>query len=105
MSCDAGGLRTRHANGRMIADQHACRHSGVRSRGRADGALRTSSRVGYLLAGLVIGPGGLQLLATSETTRFLAELGIIFLMFMAGLEFSLPAMIAARREVFVAGSL
>jgi len=60
---------------------------------------------GYLLAGLVIGPGGPQLLATSETTRFLAELGIIFLMFMAGLEFSLPAMIAARREVFVAGSL
>ena len=61
--------------------------------------------LGYLLAGLVIGLGGLQLLATSETTCFFAELGIIFLMFMVGLEFSLPAMIAARREVFVAGTL
>src|SRR5258707_7870489 len=60
---------------------------------------------GYLLAGLVIGPRGLQLIATSDETSFLAELGIIFLMFMVGLEFSLPAMIAARRDVFGAGSL
>ena len=60
---------------------------------------------GYLLAGLVIGPHGLQLIATSDETRFLAELGIIFLMFMVGLEFSFSAMIAARRDVFVAGSL
>jgi hypothetical protein len=37
--------------------------------------------------------------------RFVAELGIIFLMFMVGLEFSLSAMIAAGREVFGAGSL
>jgi Kef-type K+ transport system membrane component KefB len=37
---------------------------------------------GYLLAGLVIGPHGLQLIGTSDETRFLAELGIIFLMFM-----------------------
>src|SRR4030088_3793962 len=60
---------------------------------------------GYLLAGLVIGPHGLQLIATGDETRFLAELGIIFLMFMVGLEFSLSAMIAARRDVFGAGSL
>jgi len=61
--------------------------------------------LGYLLAGLVIGPHGLQLLAASDEIRFLAELGVIFLMFMVGLEFSLPAMIAARAEVFGAGSL
>src|SRR5712672_412682 len=60
---------------------------------------------GYLLAGLVIGPHGLHLIATSDETRFLAELGIIFLMFMVGLEFSFPAMIAARRDVFGAGNL
>lgn len=60
---------------------------------------------GYLLAGLIIGPHGLHLITTSDETRFLAELGIIFLMFMVGLEFSLPALIAARRDVFVAGSL
>jgi CPA2 family monovalent cation:H+ antiporter-2 len=60
---------------------------------------------GYLLAGLVIGPHGLQLIGTSNETRFLAELGIIFLMFTVGLEFSIPNMIAARRDVFGAGSL
>jgi monovalent cation:H+ antiporter-2, CPA2 family len=66
---------------------------------------RLPAAAGYLLAGLVIGPHGLQLIATSDETTFLAELGIIFLMFMVGLEFSLPAMIAARRDVFGAGSL
>jgi hypothetical protein len=43
---------------------------------------RLPAAAGYLLAGLVIGPHGLQLIATSDETRFLAELGIIFLMFM-----------------------
>ena len=61
--------------------------------------------VGYLLAGLVIGPHGLQSLAASDETKFLAELGIIFLMFMVGLEFSLPTMIRAHTHVFGAGSL
>src|SRR5258705_10825853 len=60
---------------------------------------------GYLFAGLLIGPHGLHLIATSDETGFLAELGIIFLMFMVGLEFSVSAMIAARRDVFGAGSL
>lgn len=67
--------------------------------------LRFPAAGGYLLAGLVIGPHGFQLIAASDESRFLAELGIIFLMFMVGLEFSLSAMIAARRDVFGAGSL
>jgi CPA2 family monovalent cation:H+ antiporter-2 len=41
----------------------------------------------------------------SDETQFLAGLGVIFLMFMVGLECSLPAMIAAYRDVFGAGSL
>ena len=67
--------------------------------------IRLPAPVGYMAAGVVIGPHGLQLLVASDETRFLAELGIIFLMFMVGLEFSLPAMIAARRDVFGAGCL
>jgi monovalent cation:H+ antiporter-2, CPA2 family len=67
--------------------------------------LRFPAAGGYLLAGLVIGPHGLRLIAASDEARFLAELGIIFLMFMVGLEFSFSAIIAARREVFGAGSL
>src|SRR5260370_9936118 len=67
--------------------------------------IRLPAAGGYLLAGLVIGPRGLHLIATSDETRFLAELGIIFLMFMVGLEFSIPSMIAARPDVFRAGTL
>ncbi|MEA2782875.1 MAG: monovalent cation:H+ antiporter-2, family [Rhodospirillaceae bacterium] len=61
--------------------------------------------LGYLLAGLVIGPHGLGLLSAGEETRFLAQLGVVFLMFMVGLEFSIPAMIAARADVLGAGGL
>jgi CPA2 family monovalent cation:H+ antiporter-2 len=61
--------------------------------------------VGYLLGGLIIGPHGLHLLEASDETRFLADLGIIFLMFMVGLEFSPTAITAARRDVLGAGSL
>lgn len=61
--------------------------------------------VGYLVAGLAIGPPGLGILAPSEGTEFLSELGVVLLMFMVGLEFSLPKMIAARATVFGAGGL
>jgi monovalent cation:H+ antiporter-2, CPA2 family len=64
-----------------------------------------STVVGYLLAGLAIGPHGFGLLTPSEGTGFLSELGVVFLMFMIGLEFSLPKMIAARTAVFGAGGL
>lgn len=66
---------------------------------------RMPAAMGYLLAGVVIGPHGLQLVTAGEETRFLAELGLIFLMFMVGLEFSLPKLIAARIDVLLAGSL
>jgi monovalent cation:H+ antiporter-2, CPA2 family len=61
--------------------------------------------VGYLVAGLAIGPHGLGILALSEGTEFLSELGVVLLMFMVGLEFSLPKLIAARATVFGAGGL
>ena len=61
--------------------------------------------MGYLLAGLAIGPYGLNLVEMGDDTRFLAELGLIFLMFMVGLEFSLDSLLAARTDVLLAGSL
>jgi CPA2 family monovalent cation:H+ antiporter-2 len=60
--------------------------------------------VGYLLAGFAIGPHGLKFVAVTDETTFLAELGIIFLMFMIGLEFSLSEIIIAGRDIFGAGS-
>ncbi len=61
--------------------------------------------IGYLATGLLIGPYGLGLLALTEGTRFLAELGVVLLMFMVGLEFSIPRMLAARQLIFGMGGL
>jgi CPA2 family monovalent cation:H+ antiporter-2 len=61
--------------------------------------------LGYLVAGFALGPHVLNLAGVTDQARFLAELGVIFLMFTVGLEFSLPVMFAARTDVFGAGAL
>ncbi|MEO3385386.1 cation:proton antiporter [Mesorhizobium sp. CAU 1741] len=68
-------------------------------------ALRMPAVTGYLLVGVALGPYGFDLINSAEETHFLAELGLIFLMFMVGLEFSIPAILGARRDVLVAGSI
>jgi monovalent cation:H+ antiporter-2, CPA2 family len=65
-------------------------------------ALPTS--MGYLVVGLVLGPHALGVISDSGTTRLLAELGVAFLLFTLGLEFSVPRMLAMRREVFGLGA-
>ncbi len=59
--------------------------------------------LGYLLAGIVIGPKATGLIPPDEATRGLAEFGVIFLMFTVGLEFSLAQLYAMRRTVFGLG--
>jgi CPA2 family monovalent cation:H+ antiporter-2 len=61
--------------------------------------------LGYVAVGLAIGPHALGVFPESETTHLLAELGVVFLLFTLGLEFSWPRMVALRREVFGLGSL
>ncbi|WP_431285008.1 cation:proton antiporter [Humitalea sp. 24SJ18S-53] len=67
--------------------------------------LSFSPIIGYLAAGLLVGPHGFNLLGATEGIRFLGELGVALLMFIVGLEFSLPRMIAARSVVFGLGGL
>ena len=56
--------------------------------------LRQPVVLGYLLAGMVVGPDvPVPLLADSETVQTLAELGVILLMFSLGIEFSLPKLL------------
>lgn len=57
----------------------------------------------YLAVGILIGPHALALLPDSEDTRYLAEFGVVFLMFSIGLEFSLPKLRAMRRTVWGLG--
>lgn len=57
----------------------------------------------YLFVGILVGPHGLGWIPDSTDTRLLAEFGIVFLLFTIGLEFSLPQMVAMRREVLILG--
>jgi CPA2 family monovalent cation:H+ antiporter-2 len=57
----------------------------------------------YLAVGILIGPNALGLVPDTQQTRYLAEFGVVFLMFSIGLEFSLPRLRAMRRIVFGLG--
>jgi CPA2 family monovalent cation:H+ antiporter-2 len=59
--------------------------------------------LGYLLAGIAIGPHALGWIPESKEGRYLAEFGVVFLMFSIGLEFSLPKLFQMRRTVFGLG--
>jgi CPA2 family monovalent cation:H+ antiporter-2 len=63
------------------------------------------SILGYLVVGMALGPHALRLITQANITSDLAELGVVFLLFTLGLEFSLPRMMAVRREVFGLGAL
>lgn len=59
--------------------------------------------LGYLAVGIALGPHALGVVPLDETTRYLGEIGVVFLMFSIGLEFSLPQLHAMRRAVFGLG--
>ena len=61
--------------------------------------------LGYLAVGVVIGPHALALSSNAEGVRYLGEFGVVFLMFVIGLEFNLPKLRAMRRHVFGLGLL
>jgi CPA2 family monovalent cation:H+ antiporter-2 len=63
------------------------------------------SILGYVTVGLILGPHAIGVFPESDTTHLLAELGVVFLLFTLGLEFSWPRMVALRREVFGLGSM
>ena len=67
-------------------------------------ALKLPPLVGYLVVGLLLGPHALALAPDTDVTRWLAEIGVVFLMFSIGLEFSLPKLRAMRSLVFGLGA-
>jgi CPA2 family monovalent cation:H+ antiporter-2 len=66
-------------------------------------SLKLPPMLGYLAAGVLIGPHALALTQNSDAVRHLGEFGVVFLMFAIGLEFSLPKLRAMRRQVFGLG--
>ena len=67
--------------------------------------LGLGSVLGYLIAGALIGPWGLRLIADVEATRHLSEFGVVLMLFVIGLELEPRRLWSMRSEVFGGGSL
>lgn len=68
-------------------------------------AFKLSPVLGYLVAGTAIGPYGFSLISNTQITAGFAEFGIIFLLFLIGLELSLERLRSMRKHVFGFGSI
>ena len=67
--------------------------------------LKLPPMLGYLVVGVLIGPNALGLARDSASVNYLAEFGVVFLMFVIGLEFNLPKLKSMRTAVFGLGLL
>ena len=67
--------------------------------------LKLPPMLGYLAVGVVIGPHALALSNNADSVRHLGEFGVVFLMFVIGLEFNLSKLRSMRQHVFGLGLL
>jgi monovalent cation:H+ antiporter-2, CPA2 family len=65
--------------------------------------LKLPPMLGYLAVGVVIGPNALAVAKNADGVRHLGEFGVVFLMFVIGLEFNLPKLRTMRHHVFGLG--
>jgi monovalent cation:H+ antiporter-2, CPA2 family len=66
-------------------------------------SLKLPPMLGYLAVGVLIGPNALAFAHDSASIQYLAEFGVVFLMFAIGLEFNLPKLRALKTAVFGIG--
>ena len=67
--------------------------------------IKIPSVVGFLITGIIVGPAGLGLIHNQDSIDFFAELGIIFLLFTIGLEFSIRHILKSRNFFLIGGSV
>lgn len=67
--------------------------------------LRQPPIIGYILAGIVLGPTGLGFVPTSDSITLLAELGVLLLLFLIGMELSLRAFVMVLRPAMITAAL
>lgn len=65
---------------------------------------KLGSVLGYLTAGIIIGPASLGLINSVETTQSIAQFGIVLLMFVIGLELQPSRLWVLRKSIFGLGS-
>ncbi len=61
--------------------------------------------LGFLITGIIVGPHGLNLIKAVHEVELLAEIGIIFLLFLIGIEFSLKGLASVKKTVLMGGML
>src|SRR6266850_3320352 len=67
--------------------------------------LRLPATIGFIVTGVLMGPGGLGLIRDPVLVRTLAEFGVVLLLFTVGLEFSLTDLGRIGRVAIVGGAL
>jgi len=65
--------------------------------------LKFPTLVAFFITGILVGPSGLSLIKDPHLIEGIAELGVILLMFLLGIEFSLKKLLGYRKEVFLGG--
>jgi CPA2 family monovalent cation:H+ antiporter-2 len=65
--------------------------------------LRVPSLVGFIIAGVLIGPSGLGVMQDVSEIEVLADIGVILLLFVVGVEFSLKGLLRRRKAVLLGG--
>lgn len=66
--------------------------------------LRQPPLVGFILAGIALGPTGFGVIASSENVNLLAEMGVLILLFFIGMELSLRAFVLTLRQAVLVAS-
>jgi CPA2 family monovalent cation:H+ antiporter-2 len=69
------------------------------------GKFRIPSIIGFLAAGVLLGPYGLELIKDIHLVEIFAEIGVVLLLFTIGLEFSLKSLLTLRKTIFLGGFL
>lgn len=67
--------------------------------------IKIPSIIGFLLTGIIAGPYALALVKDSHAVETMAEIGIVFLLFSIGMEFSVESLIRIRKTVFLGGTV
>jgi CPA2 family monovalent cation:H+ antiporter-2 len=67
--------------------------------------IKVPSILGFLLAGIIAGPHAFNLISSSHEVELLSEIGIIFLLFVIGIELSVKELISMKNTVLIGGGL
>ncbi|MCH8535308.1 MAG: cation:proton antiporter [Flavobacteriaceae bacterium] len=67
--------------------------------------IKVPSILGFLIAGIIVGPSAFNLLSSHHEVELLSEIGIIFLLFIIGIELSFKGLISIWKTVFIGGGL